>query len=367
MSNKLDRPLLEERDDEKYAMINVISKEESKGKLEQQNVNWIVASKIIKVSIFCGCFMIIEFIGGYLAGSLAIMSDAAHLMSDLCGFIISIASLLIATRPANFELTFGFHRYEVIGALSSILIIWALTAWLLVEAGYRFFNPGKIEGLTMVIISCCGLVFNLILAKILTSEDLPNAFEKDEEECLELQDPEKQIKEEDQKSKEENPVLRSAIIHILGDMLQSLGVVIASLIIYFFQDSTPNIVYVDPVCTIMFAIIVLSTTIPVSRDCLNVLMEASPKNVDIPKLLKDLKNIPNIVDIHDIHVWCISVGKTAISLHMLSNTPQKTLEEATRICKKHKIFHETIQVEDNTQRRRDSFQCCTHAEENAIH
>ena len=373
MSNNLDKPLLDDKDDEKFHMINVESKEPTKANKEQVSVNWIVASKIIKVSIFCGCFMIVEFVGGYLAGSLAIMSDAAHLLSDLCGFIISIASLLIATKPANYELTYGYHRYEVIGALSSILIIWVLTAWLLVEAGYRFYNPGEIKGFVMVIIASCGLLFNIILAKILSSEDLPNAFEK-EEDHGELAIPENvQIQihgnrlDNESKNDENNPVLRAAIIHILGDMLQSLGVLIASIIIYIFQDSTPNIVYVDPVCTIMFAIIVLCTTVPVSRDCLNVLMESTPKNVNISLLLKDLKNIPNIVDIHDIHVWCISIGKTAISLHMLSNTPQKTLEEATRICRTHGIFHETIQVEDNTHRRRPSFQCCTHAQENAIH
>jgi zinc transporter 2 len=345
-------------------MINVSQTEDSKFIREHKDVNMKVASKITKVAIFCGTFMVIEFIGGYLAGSLAIMSDAAHLMSDLCGFIISIVSLKIATKPSNYELTFGYHRYEVIGALSSILIIWGLTVWLLVEAAHRFFNPGQIQGLTMVTIACCGLLFNLILAKILASEDLPNAFEKEEEEELITHLTEEQqsiyhnelekIKDKEDE-KEDSPVLKAAIVHIIGDMLQSLGVVIASLIIYFFQDSTPNIVYVDPVCTILFAIIVMFTTVPVSRDCLNVLMEATPKNVSIKGLLDDLKRIPNIVDIHDIHVWCISVGKTAISLHILSNTPQKTLEEATSICRIHRIFHETIQVEDNTQRRRPSF------------
>ncbi len=388
MSTLLEKPLLD--DNAKFNMINVLPREETSQRKELTNVNWKVASKIIKVSIFCGFFMVVEFFGGWIAGSLAIMSDAAHLMSDLAGFIISIASLLIATKPANFELTYGYHRYEVLGALSSILIIWALTAWLLVEAIQRFLHPGEIQGIVMIIISCCGLVFNLILAKILSSEDLPNAFEKEELEAaggvIEIPEIDKIIKEKTEKEEneendiegkatpkipkmdeKENPVLRAAIVHILGDLLQSLGVVIAAIIIYIFQDSTPNIIYVDPVCTIMFAIIVLCTTIPVSRDCLSVLMEAKPKNVNIQAVIGDLMKIPNIVDIHDIHVWCISVGKTAISLHLLSNTPQKTLEEATKVCKRHGIFHETIQVEDNTQRRRASFVCCTHVEENAIH
>ena len=150
-------------------------------------------------------------------------------------------------------------------------------------------------------------------------------------------------------------------------MIQSIGVIIAAIIIYIFQDTNPGIVIVDPMCTFVFCIIVLCTTIPITRDCLNVLMEASPKEINIEELTNELVKVQGVVDIHDIHIWCISVGKTSISLHVLSKTPQKTLEEATLICQKFGIFHTTIQVEDFTQRRRRSFIQCNHGVDNAIH
>ena len=121
--------------------------------------------------------MTIEFIGGYIAGSLAVMTDAAHLLSDLAGFLISMFSLFIATRPANPSLTYGYHRSEVIGALSSILIIWVLTIWLITEAIDRIFHPREIIGLVMMGIATCGLIFNIIMSQVLAYNPVPNAME----------------------------------------------------------------------------------------------------------------------------------------------------------------------------------------------
>ena len=171
--------------------------------------------------------MIVELIGGYLARSLAIMTDAAHLLSDLSGFTISIVSLYIATRPANFELTYGYHRAEVVGALASILIIWVLTVWLVTEAIQRLLVPSEIDAFLMLSISILGLVFNLIMGKILATEDLPNAFEKAEKTVNEglsrVNEEYKELKNNDvveeivEKDKEkESAVLRATIIHILG-------------------------------------------------------------------------------------------------------------------------------------------------------
>jgi len=349
-------------------------------KNQLENVNYKVINKLIKVSMFCTIFMTIEFIGGWMAHSLAVMSDAAHLLSDLSGFIISMLSLYIALKPANYKLTYGYHRAEIIGALSSILIIWCLTAWLIIEALGRLYNPEKIDGLVMTCIASCGLLFNLIMSKILSSDDIPNAFENlnneqmkiedmidcDKSESL-LNDSNRSINAPIHINDKDNPILRAAYIHILGDIIQSLGVLIASVIIYIFQDTNPGIAIIDPICTFFFAIIVLSTSIPVTRDCLNVLMEATPKDMDVFKLTKEISDIPGVINIHDIHIWCISVGKPSISLHILSDNPQKSLESATKICKKYGIHHTTIQVEDNNQRRRESFVHCTHNYDNTIH
>ena len=126
-------------------------KSDFQSKLKVENNTTI--AKLVKICCFCFTFMTIEFIGGYIAGSLAVMTDAAHLLSDLAGFLISMFSLFIASRPANKSWTYGFHRAEVIGALASILIIWVLTVWLITEAIDRVFHPQEIIGLLMMAIA----------------------------------------------------------------------------------------------------------------------------------------------------------------------------------------------------------------------
>ena len=338
-------------------------------KLKEENKNAI--SKLIRICFFCATFMTIEFIGGYIAGSLAIMTDAAHLLSDLAGFLISMFSLFIAMRPANSSLTFGYHRAEVIGALSSILIIWILTIWLITEAIDRIFHPREIIGLIMMGIATCGLIFNIIMSRVLAYSPLPNVMDgkvisqMNQEIDEELESP--LLCEDNENNTDENPVIRAAYIHIIGDMIQSLGVLIAAIVIYLFQDNHPGIRIFDPICTFVFAIIVLCTTIPVSKDCINVLMEAAPGDINTQKLYLELQKVIGVVNIHDIHLWCISIGRPSISLHILSDSPQKTLEQATLVCQKYGIHHCTIQVEDNTQIRRLSYMKCTHENDNEIH
>lgn len=400
----MEKPLIEKDDDAtSERVIYPKTKKVSSFKEELEDINRGIINKLMKVSIFCACFMTIEFFGGYIAGSLAIMTDAAHLLSDLSGFVISMLSLYIALRPANQTLTYGYHRAEIIGAMTSILIIWILTVYLIIEAFHRLYNPQPIRGFIMMGIAFIGLMFNLVMSKILTENNLPNAFESagDDEPMLDnaeyraLEDTENKsnykvsdIKEEskyisfdDKQNGEkqsqqpivekdkanENPVLRAAVIHIIGDIIQSAGVLVAAITVYIFEDTHPGVIIVDPICTFIFAVIVLSTSIPVTRDCISVLMESAPASIQCDKLIDELMNIDDIVDIHDVHVWSLSLGKTALSAHYLSNNPQRTLETATKICKKYGIYHTTIQVEDNRQRRRSSFQMCTHAFDNYIH
>ena len=207
-------------------------------KLKEENKNAI--SKLVRICFFCATFMTIEFVGGYIAGSLAIMTDAAHLLSDLAGFLISMFSLFIAMRPANPSLTYGYHRSEVIGALSSILIIWVLTVWLITEAIDRIFHPREIIGLVMMGIATCGLIFNIIMSRVLAYNPVPNVMDgkaigqMNQEIDEGLESP---LLGEgfDENTGDDNPVIRAAYIHIIGDMIQSLGVLIAAIIIYLFQ------------------------------------------------------------------------------------------------------------------------------------
>jgi zinc transporter 2 len=317
--------------------------------------------------------MIIEFICGYLAGSLAIMSDATHLLSDLAGFLISLFSLIVAMKPADRNFTFGYHRFEVLGALASILIIWGLTVWLLIAAVWRIKHPNPIVGFLMVCIAAGGLLFNIIMNRVLAYNPVVNSMDSgmgaiknnSEDDLNNDNNLKESLLNNDEELKhnlkaDENPVIRAAYIHILGDMIQSAGVLLAALIIYFFQDTHPGVRIVDPICTFGFAIVVLCTTFPVSRDCFYVLLESTPRDLDIESLYNDLSSIKGVISVHDIHLWNISIGRPSIALHIICESPKDVLKIATQTCKNYGIKHCTIQTETKESN-------CNHEEENDIH
>ena len=361
--------------------------------------NQVAMFKLKIISSVCFTFMTIEFIFGYIAGSLAIISDATHLLSDLAGFLISLFSLIVALKPADKNFTFGYHRFEVLGALASILIIWALTVWLLIEAVYRIKHPNPIVGLIMVCIAAGSLVFNIIMNRILAYNPVVNSMDegmgaikqnKDKEEekdngevsmnlnnnnmneallinykneNVESNNNKLGMNDEDLEHNlkaDDNPVIRAAYIHILGDMIQSTGVLLAALAIYLFQDTHPGVRILDPICTFCFAIVVLCITFPVSRDCFFVLLESTPRDLDIEALYNDLGSIKGVISVHDIHLWNISIGRPSIALHIICENPKETLKTATQTCKDYGIKHCTIQTETK--------ECnCQHEEDNDIH
>ena len=371
--------------------------------------NKVAMFKLKIISSVCFTFMTIEFIFGYLAGSLAIMSDATHLLSDLAGFLISLFSLIVALKPADKNFTFGYHRFEVLGALASILIIWALTVWLLIAAVYRIKHPNPIVGFIMVCIAAGSLVFNIIMNRILAYNPVVNSMDegmgaikavhnKEENDNINNIDNEDVVMnlakkndmnellldvttDENTYEKEgvgvnnlgmnendlehnlkadDNPVIRAAYIHILGDMIQSTGVLLAALVIYFFQDTHPGVRILDPICTFGFAIVVLCITFPVSRDCFYVLLESTPRDLDIESLYTDLSSIKGVISVHDIHLWNISIGRPSIALHIICDNPNEILKIATQTCKNYGIKHCTIQTETLANN-------CQHEEDNDIH
>ena len=300
--------------------------------------------KLFYVSFVCLIFMCIEIIGGYLANSIAIMSDAAHLLSDLFGFVISIISITISKKVATNTMSFGFHRAEIIGALVSVTLIWGLTLWLLYEATVRMINPVQVDSIIMIIIAVIGFLFNVVMGIVLSWNGIGHVHimhnhKHDDEHQHEHDDND----DEHDHKKNKNVNLRAALIHVIGDALQNIGILIAGIIIYFF----PSYNIMDPLCTYIFSIIVGFTTISILKDCISVLMEGVPMETDLNSIEKDLKSIDGVIDIHDLHVWCLSIGKISMSCHLSCKNPQKTLVVAHKLLKKkYKISHTTIQVED---------------------
>uniref|UniRef100_A0A8C3F2L5 Proton-coupled zinc antiporter SLC30A8 n=1 Tax=Chrysemys picta bellii TaxID=8478 RepID=A0A8C3F2L5_CHRPI len=215
--------------------------------------------KLYAASIICLIFMTAEIIGGQISGSLAVITDAAHILVDLTSFLISLCSLWLSTKPSTKRLTFGWHRAEILGALMSLLIIWVVTGVLTYLASMRLLQPNyEIEATVMLITSGCAVVANVILTLHQTGPGHSHRGQATEH-----------ISALQQKPALANASVRAAFVHAIGDLFQSISVLISALIIFF----KPEYKIADPVCTFVFSIFVLATTITILRDILLVLME----------------------------------------------------------------------------------------------
>uniref|UniRef100_A0A8D8GKJ3 Zinc transporter 2 n=1 Tax=Culex pipiens TaxID=7175 RepID=A0A8D8GKJ3_CULPI len=223
-------------------------------------IDKIARKKLILASILCVIFMIAEIIGGIYSNSLAIATDAAHLLADLASFMISLFALWIAARPSTKRLSFGWYRAEVIGALTSVLMIWVVTAILFYLAVIRTIERNfELDGKVMLITSGLGILVNIIMGATLHGHGHSHGGSTSPNSSH-------------QHShgggggghSQENINVRAAFVHVLSDFVQSLGVFIAALVIYF----KPEWSIIDPICTFMFSILVLATTIAIMKDAL---------------------------------------------------------------------------------------------------
>ncbi|KAH7468863.1 hypothetical protein KRP22_011543 [Phytophthora ramorum] len=340
-----------------------------------------------KLQLACLCsllFMCAEIVGGFLAGSLAIMTDAAHLLSDVAGFCISLFAIWVGTLPASGRLSFGFQRAEVIGAVTSVLVIWVLTGVLVYAAVERFMeclqpNPKEhVNGKLMFIVACIGLFVNLILMQILghghshggggghghshggedhghAHGDSSSASSSDEEGHGHSHahghghshgghghgDLENGKAPKPAKKKLENLNIQAAYIHALGDFIQSVGVCAAGGLIWY----KPEWQIADPIATFIFSILVLATTIGIVRDSIHVLMEGTPDGIHADEIERGLRHCPSVVAVHDLHIWSLSAGLPSLSVHLVSDDAETALHGAQRFLMSKGITHTTIQIE----------------------
>jgi cation diffusion facilitator family transporter len=269
------------------------------------------------------------------------LTDAAHMLSDFANYCIGIFSIYLSRKPAGARMTFGYNRVEVLGALLSVLIIWILATFLCVEAVNRIINPVEVDGMIMLIVAFFGLLCNIIMALILIQKE---DVEEIDAPAI-MNNSSNFITEMKTKNNEHVVNIKAALMNVLGDGIQSIGVIIASAIVYIWPEWT----IADPICTFLFTILVLCTTIPIFKECIVILLEASPEDYDTKSILADLYTIPGVSDIHAVHVWSISAEKTVFSCHMRSPEPMKALKAASKLIKKKYGFtYPTIQCEDST-------------------
>ncbi|KAI7798850.1 hypothetical protein IRJ41_015899, partial [Triplophysa rosa] len=327
----------------------------------------LAKKRLYIVSAVCLVFMVGEILGGYFAGSLAVMTDAAHLLVDLTSFLISLCSLWLSSRPATRTLSYGWHRAEILGALLSVFTIWLVTGVLVYVAVERIIDDDfTIEGTVMLITAGCAVLANIIMALTLhqsghghshgglSSHSHDHGKEKGHghangNHC--------DVEGQDGKKPQANASVRAAFVHVIGDLLQSISVLVSALIIFF----KPEYKIADPICTFLFSLFVLGTTFTIMRDILIVLMEGTPAAVKYNEVRERLLKVKGVKAIHNLHIWALTMNQAVLSAHVaIDDTvePQVVLREITQTSFDTYSFHSiTIQLEQEADQRPDCSLC----------
>ncbi|XP_076366420.1 proton-coupled zinc antiporter SLC30A2-like [Tachypleus tridentatus] len=320
-----DEPLLGTEDFDNAGMDHCHAFQPSKGVKHAKR-------QLILSSCLCLCFMLAEVIGGYFANSLAIMTDAAHMLSDLASFLISIFALWVGQKPPTKRMSFGFYRAEILGAVLSVLVIWVLTGILVYLAIDRVrFEDYEIDADAMLIVSGCGVAMNIIMGLVLHGSCLSHSHSHG--------------LNSSETSNSQNINVRAAFIHVIGDLIQSIGVLIAAYVIHY----KPEYKLADPLCTFIFSILVLFTTLTIMRDAVHVLMEGFPRELNYAVIKTDLQNIQGVKMAHSLHIWSLTIDTNALAVHLAIDPeldPHVVLRTAEFLVRqKYGIYHTTIQVE----------------------
>jgi len=276
--------------------------------------------KKLKIAVILSIFFVfVELIGGWYSHSLAILTDAAHLLADVAGFGISLLAIKYAQKIATDTMSFGYDRIEVLGVLGSIGMIWIIVAFLFAEAFERIQNPQQINAPLMMFVAVVGVCVNISIGSILHEH-----------------------KGDDSHA---NINVKAAFIHAVGDLIQSVGVLLAAILIWF----KPEWHLADPICTISFGFLVLWTTFDLAKKSLIILMVSTPENISPDQLRRELGEIPNIIGVHDLHVWTLVPGKDVASVHLqidwVNGDYNRIMGESHRIMCSNGIHHATVQID----------------------
>ncbi|KAE8691770.1 hypothetical protein F3Y22_tig00110879pilonHSYRG00010 [Hibiscus syriacus] len=316
---------------------------------------WKSASQLSGLIIFYLMVILVEIIGGVKAHSLAVLTDAAHLLTDVAGFSISLFTVWASAWKATSYHSFGFSRLEVLGALISVQLIWFISLLLIYEALDRLLHDKKeVNGALMFAVAALGFVINSILVLWLGHDHSHHVFRDSHHHCHHHDSGKPcELGEEDETSlvpssttkKILNINLQGAYLHVVTDLIQSVGVMIAGAVIWL----KPKWLIIDLLCTLVFSTLALSTTLPMLRDVFDILMGRTPRDINIEILESGIKGIDGVEDIHDLHVWAVTVGKLVLSCHVAAKPGVESKEIISKIrdyCEKtYKIHHITVQIE----------------------
>lgn len=262
-------------------------------------------------------YFIVEVIGGLLTNSLALLADAAHMLTDVFGLGLALFAIWITQRPANAAKTYGYYRVEILAALANALVLFGVSFYILYEAYRRFQEPPEVNSLPMMIVAVIGLAVNLVGIYNL------------------------------RRGSKESLNVQGAFLEVVSDTLGSLGVIAAGLIMYF-----TGWYYADPIFSVVIGLFILPRTWKLMMEAVNVLLEATPAHINLKEVEDAMRAAPGVADVHDLHVWTITSGMESLSAHVVlaegtdPRDVQKILKQLSAQLKdEFGIDHTTIQIE----------------------
>ncbi|WP_088068945.1 cation diffusion facilitator family transporter [Gottfriedia luciferensis] len=261
-------------------------------------------------------FTVVEIVGGIKSHSLALLSDSAHMLSDVIALGLSITAIYLATKNPNKKYTYGYLRFEIIASFLNGLALIIIAIGICIEGIKRIINPTDIDLHIMLIVSSIGLLINIILTYILIRS----------------------------MRVENNLNVKSALWHFIGDLLNSIGVIISGVIIYY-----TNFTIIDPIISMVISVVIFIGGLKITRESYQILMESVPNQFDLDLIRQDIKLIEGVEDVHEMHLWSITTEHYCITAHIfLSKDCQSFLTVASinqLLKEKYGLLHATIQVE----------------------
>ncbi|GAA4010113.1 cation diffusion facilitator family transporter [Deinococcus rubellus] len=258
-----------------------------------------------------GTFLVVEVVYGFLSGSLALLSDAGHMLTDAAALALSLFAIKMGQRPADRQRTFGYRRAEILAAALNAGVLLAIGLYILYEAYLRLRSPVEVQTTSMLIVAVLGLVVNIVSARLLVagSGDSLN--------------------------------VKSAYLEVLGDLLGSVAVIVGAILIRF-----TGLEWIDPVLGALIGLWVIPRTWILLKSSVNVLMEGVPEDFQLDALRSALEKLPGVSEVHDLHVWSVTSGQHNLTAHLVSaNPPAELLARVQAVARQYDLDHSTVQIE----------------------
>jgi cobalt-zinc-cadmium efflux system protein len=264
--------------------------------------------------VITASYCLVEFGGGMLTNSLALLSDAGHMLADVAALGLSLFAIRLAQLPPTASKTFGYHRVEILAALANALLLWVIVGLILYEAYHRFLDPPLVKSAGMIAIASIGLGVNVVSLVVL------------------------------RRSQAESLNVRAAFVHVLGDALGSVGAVLAGIAIL-----VADWYVADPIASVGIGLLILYSSWEIIRDSVDILMQGTPRGLRLEDVEQCLLGIEGVRQVHDLHIWSLTSGRYHLSAHLVicgENEPHSIIDAAqTRLCERFGIDHTTVQVD----------------------